>query len=180
MRHRTGLAGAPWGADPQLAARSGMHSHAELIERFYACFEKRDGAGMAQCYHANIVFSDPVFPLLRGPQAGAMWRMLCAQAREFTLSVSGIQADETDGKAHWEARYLFGATGRRVHNKIDARFQFQDGRIIRHIDHFNFWRWSRMALGPTGLLLGWSPMVKNKVRRQAAKSLARYREQMEA
>ena len=61
-----------------------------------------------------------------------------------------------------------------------ACFRFQDGKIIRHRDRFDFWRWSRMALGPAGLILGWSPMLKNKVRRQAAKSLARYREQMEA
>ena len=157
-----------------------MHSHATLIERFYACFEKRDGDGMARCYHADIAFSDPVFPLLQGSQAGAMWKMLCDQAREFTLSVSGIQADETTGRAHWEARYFFSATGRHVHNKIDACFQFQDGKIIRHRDRFDFWRWSRMALGPAGLCLGWSPMLKNKVRRQAAKSLARYIDQLKA
>lgn len=156
-----------------------MHSPTTLIERFYTCFEKRDGNGMAQCYHADIVFSDPVFPLLRGPQAGAMWKMLCAQAREFTLTVSGIQADGTAGRAHWEARYLFSATGRRVHNKIDARFQFQDGKIIHHIDRFDFWKWSRMALGPVGLFLGWRPLLKNKVRRQAAKNLERYLHKLE-
>ena len=157
-----------------------MQLHTTLIERFYACFAKRDGDGMAQCYHADITFSDPVFPLLQGPQAGTMWKMLCTQARDFTLTVSGIQADATTGRAHWEARYLFSATGRRVHNKIDACFRFQDGKIIRHRDRFDFWRWSRMALGPAGLVLGWSPMIKNKVRRQAAKSLARYREQLAA
>jgi hypothetical protein len=65
-------------------------------------------------------------------------------------------------------------TGRRVHNKIDATFQFQDGKIIRHHDRFNFWKWSFMALGPVGLFLGWSPFIKNKVRKQAAKNLEKF------
>ena len=38
----------------------------------------------------------------------------------------------------------------------------------------NFWRWSRQALGPIGMLLGWSPMVRGKVRAQAARALDQY------
>lgn len=129
---------------------------------------------MARCYHENIEFSDPVFPALKGAHAGAMWKMLCSQARGFALTVDGIQADDTNGRAHWEARYIFGTTGRPVHNRIDASFQFRDGRIIRHRDHFNFWKWSFMALGPVGLLLGWSPLLKNKVRKLAAKNIDRF------
>ncbi|MCB0245996.1 MAG: nuclear transport factor 2 family protein, partial [Anaerolineae bacterium] len=60
------------------------------------------------------------------------------------------------------------------HNRIDASFRFQDGKIIQHRDSFSFWRWSSMALGPVGMLLGWSPLVKNKVRRQAAHNLERF------
>lgn len=87
---------------------------------------------------------------------------------------SETQADDTVGKVHWEATYIFSATGRKVHNRIDASFRFQDGKIIRHHDSFSFWRWSSMALGPVGTLLGWSPLVKNKVRRQAAQNLEKY------
>jgi hypothetical protein len=63
-----------------------------------------------------------------------------------------------------------------VHNRIDATFSFDgQGRIASHRDRFNFWRWSRQALGLPGLLLGWSGGLRNKVRQQAAKNLARYR-----
>lgn len=151
-----------------------MHPNIALIERFYSCFKVLDGDGMAQCYHDQIEFSDPVFPALKGSKAGAMWKMLCSQAQGFELVFSEAQADDTAGTAHWEATYIFSATGRNVHNRIDASFRFQDGKIIQHRDSFSFWRWSSMALGPVGMLLGWSPLVKNKVRRQAAHNLERF------
>ena len=70
-----------------------------------------------------------------------------------------------------EATYTFAATGRRVHNVIDAEFRFENGLIIEHTDRFDFWRWSRMALGAPGMLLGWTPIVRNKVRGQARAGL---------
>jgi hypothetical protein len=51
------------------------------------------------------------------------------------------------------ARYTF-ATGRVVHNVIEARFALRDGLIVQHVDSFGFWRWSRQALGPLGLARG--------------------------
>jgi hypothetical protein len=33
------------------------------------------------------------------------------------------------------------------------------------------WRWSQQALGMKGLLLGWTPLVRNKVQQTAAASL---------
>jgi hypothetical protein len=131
---------------------------------------------MASCYHAGVEFSDPVFPSLRGAEAGKMWAMLCARGADLRIEHKDVVADDTTGSAHWDAWYTFSATGRKVHNSIDAAFTFKDDLIIRHVDTFSFYRWSRQALGPTGLLLGWTPLVKNKVRATAAKGLAQYKE----
>jgi len=147
------------------------HPHAQLIDTFYAAFSKRDAETMVSCYHADVWFSDPVFLDLRGPRAGNMWRMLCQRATTLTVEYSGISADDTTGKAHWEARYDFTATGRKVHNIIDARFEFKDGKIIRHADTFDLWRWAGMALGPKGKFLGWLPPVQGAIRKQAIKGL---------
>ena len=46
-----------------------------------------------------------------------------------------------------------------------------EGLIASQRDRFDFWRWSRQALGAPGLLLGWSPMLKKKVRATAAANL---------
>lgn len=151
-----------------------MHPNEKLIETFYSSFQKLDGESMAKCYHPEVKFSDPVFPGLKGDEASAMWKMLCSQAKDFILTFENIEADENTGKAHWEATYNFSKTGKKVHNIIDAEFQFKDGKIIRHKDSFNFWTWSKMALGTVGILLGWTPLIKNKVRQQAAANLEKF------
>ena len=53
-----------------------------------------------------------------------------------------------------------------------------EGLIATQRDRFDFWAWSRQALGPPGLLLGWTPMLKTKVRAGAAKNLAAYMARM--
>ena len=150
-----------------------------LIERFYAAFAALDGQTMQACYANDARFEDPVFTLQGREQVGAMWRMLCdatrAKGRDaWKLEASAISADAASGRAHWEAHYRFSATGRMVHNIIDAQFSLEDGLIASHRDSFSYWRWSRQALGPAGLLLGWTPIVRNKVRAQAAANLAAY------
>jgi len=146
----------------------------ELITRFYDALARRDGEGMAACYHPEVEFSDEVFPALRGERAGDMWRMLCERGTDLRITASDIAADEATGRAHLEAWYTFSATGRRVHNRIDSRFEFRGGRIVRHRDSFDFHAWASQALGPLGRLLGWSGFLKRRVRAQAARSLESY------
>jgi ketosteroid isomerase-like protein len=126
---------------------------------------------MVALYADDIEFSDPVFPALKGDEARAMWRMLCGRAADLRVEASGIEADEHSGKAHWDAHYTFSGTGRKVLNRIDARFTFRDGKIVKHQDTFDLWAWTRMALGLKGTLLGWSPIVQGAVRKQADKGL---------
>lgn len=151
-----------------------MHPNAKLIETFYTAFQQRDAEGMVACYHPEVRFSDPVFQALEGARACAMWRMLCARAKDFQLDYCDVKADDRAGSAHWEARYLFSATGRKVHNIIDARFEFRDGKIVRHDDTFDLWRWAGMALGAKGKLLGWLPPVQKAIRRQAMGGLGEF------
>lgn len=149
-----------------------MHANAQLIERFYKSFQKRDAAGMVACYHRDVHFSDPVFPDLRGPRAGAMWTMLCERGKDLVIEYRDVRADDASGSAHWDARYTFATTGRPVLNRIDASFQFKDGLIVRHADRFDLHAWAGQALGLSGKLLGWTPMVQNKIRGMAGNTLA--------
>lgn len=62
-----------------------------------------------------------------------------------------------------------------VHNIIDGQFTFTpQGLIATHRDRFDFWAWSRQALGMPGLLLGWTPFLRSKVRATAAANLQKY------
>ena len=148
-----------------------MHPNEQLIHQFYNSFKRLDWQGMSACYHPNIEFSDPVFGALKGREVSAMWQMLCAGAVNFELQFSQVQADDTQGRARWEASYTFSKTGRRVKNIIFAEFRFVDGKISRHSDHFSFWRWSSMALGPAGVFLGWSGYLRRKAQQHALSAL---------
>ena len=145
--------------------------HQALITRFYQAFQQLDAQAMAACYTDDVLFSDPVFGELRGRDASDMWRMLTSRAKDFSLTFDQVQADGQRGSAHWVATYVFSQTGATVVNDIRARFVFRDGKICEHHDHFDMWRWARQALGTQGLLLGWTPLLKNAVRAQARKGL---------
>jgi ketosteroid isomerase-like protein len=145
----------------------------ELIERFYDAFARLDGDTMAACYAPDAHFSDPVFTDLRGDEPGAMWRMLTGRAKDLDVKLVEHDVDAGSGSAHWLADYTF-RTGRRVHNDVRAEFRFRDGLIAEHRDSFSFYAWSRQALGPAGLALGWTPMLRSKVRREARAGLEEF------
>jgi ketosteroid isomerase-like protein len=151
-----------------------MHNNTELIKTFYTSLGNHDARGMTACYHPSVIFSDEVFLNLEGARAAGMWQMLCERGKDLRVEFRDIEADASVGHAHWEAWYTFSATGRPVHNKIDARFEFRNGKIIRHRDTFDFWKWASQALGPVGRLFGWSGFLRKRVRGQAAKSLDSY------
>ncbi|MFL5865934.1 MAG: nuclear transport factor 2 family protein [Thermoleophilaceae bacterium] len=148
------------------------HAGDELIQRFYEAFGRKDGDEMAACYAPEAHFSDPVFTDLRDGEPGAMWRMLTGGSTDLEVELLEHEADGDAGSARWLAHYTFTQTGRHVDNDVRARFRFRDGLIVEHRDEFDFYRWTRQALGTTGLLLGWSPIVQGKVRKQARERLS--------
>ena len=65
-----------------------MHPNEKIIRDFYAAFAQRDGKAMAALYHADITFSDPVFPMLSGGEPGAMWQMLCTRGKDLQITLA--------------------------------------------------------------------------------------------
>jgi ketosteroid isomerase-like protein len=151
-----------------------MYSNKQLIEQFYTSFQKLDWRGMLQCYHKEVFFYDPVFEDLEATKAGAMWKMLCQQAKDFSLEFKKAEADHEFGSCEWKATYTFSKTGRKVVNKVKAHFKFHEGKIIEHMDDFDLYAWSRQALGVSGWILGWSSFVKNKIRKTAKLNLENF------
>lgn len=154
-----------------------MHDNKIIVQQFYTAFQQRDAAGMNACYSNDIVFSDPVFMLLRGEEVKCMWEMLCKNAKGFSLNFSDIELlDEEYATCKWQANYIFSKTGRKVQNNVKAYMRLKDGKIIEHSDAFRLSTWIGQALGWKGVLFGWTGFMKRAVQNNARKTLLKYME----
>ena len=130
---------------------------------------------MASCYHKEVIFEDPAFGKLNQKEVISMWKMLLERSKgNLRIEFSDVVTNEISGSAIWIATYIFTQTNRKVVNIIDAKFEFKDGLILKHNDHFNFYKWTKQALGLKGYLLGWTHFMQRKVRQNAKKSLQNY------
>jgi len=151
-------------------------SERDIIIAFYEAFANLDAETMVSFYHDNVLFKDPAFGVLKGSRAKNMWRMLCKsqQGKDFKVDASRFVGHDQQGSAYWEAKYTFSKTGRKVHNKIDATFVFEDGKIIQHIDHFDLYAWAKQAMGLKGFLVGKTGFFKRKLQAQTTGLLDRF------
>ncbi|HXS53149.1 MAG TPA: nuclear transport factor 2 family protein [Usitatibacter sp.] len=149
-----------------------MHPHEALVRRFYACLAARDPEGAAACYHADVFFSDPLFPRLRGEAAVDLWRMRLESETTGAVRLLEVSADAEAAIARWSLQEDF--RGRTVVTHGRAMFAFRGDRISRHYDHFSLWRWTSRAFGPAGAALGWFGPFRWAVRRRAARALERF------
>jgi ketosteroid isomerase-like protein len=152
-----------------------MTANEALISRFYTAFQQRDFQTMNDCYTEDIVFSDPVFMLLRGDEVRSMWEMLCKNAKDFSLTFSDIVSEDDEYyTCKWVATYTFSKTGRKVVNNVKAFMRLRDGKIAEHSDAFRLSTWISQALGWKGVMFGWMGWMKRKVQLSARKSLSQY------
>ena len=152
-----------------------MQTNEAVITKFYTAFSQRDPVTMNSCYAADIVFSDPAFGLLKGDEVRAMWEMLCANAKDFSLVFSNIQLlDAEYATCKWTATYTFSQTGRKVVNNIKAFMKLKDGKIIEHSDAFSLTKWAVQALGWKGQLFGWMGWMKRAIQKKARRNLVAY------
>lgn len=150
-----------------------------VVKNFYESFKLLDAEGMVEHYHDEIIFEDAAFGKLSGDRAKNMWRMLCASQKGKNFSVECTKIDKTNEgvSAHWEARYLFGNSCRKVHNFIRADFIFEGDKIIRHTDNFNLHRWARQAMGTSGALFGWTSHFQKKLQQRTNYLLDKFEKQ---
>lgn len=144
-----------------------------VIERYWKALAAGDAETMAKCYAADATFQDPVFNL-NGAEIGNMWRMILAANPNLRIEAGALVQDGVTAHGTWQAWYKFSLTGRDVHNVIHSSFTVEGNKIVAQRDEFPFWKWSRMALGLKGILLGWTPLVHKAVRAKARERLDRF------
>jgi ketosteroid isomerase-like protein len=150
--------------------------NAALISKFYKAFQQKDFKTMQLSYADAATFSDPVFTDLDSTQVRNMWEMFCRTGKDLSIEYKDVYVVDDVASATWIATYTFSATGKKVVNVIKAEFIIVDGKIVAHTDYFNFYKWARQAFGITGWLLGWTEMMKSKVRKAALKNLMNFSE----
>ena len=151
-------------------------NNAQIIEAFYTAFKNLDADKMASFYHQDVEFTDPAFGHLKGDRASQMWKMLLSrqQGKAFIITYNNIKTEGERGSADWEAIYHFGPKQRKVHNKINAAFEFKEGKIIKHTDHFDLHKWAKQAIGFKGYLIGGTSFFKRKLNQQTVGLLNQY------
>ena len=153
-----------------------MTSNEKILTKFYTAFANADATTMCECYDSNIQFTDPAFGLLKGNDICQMWKMLIEKSKgNIKVEFSDVKADEYLGSVKWVATYQFSKTKRTVINKVHSEFHFKDGLIIKQMDHFDIWKWSKQAFGITGYLFGWTGFFQRKIEEQALASLKKYK-----
>ena len=152
-----------------------MAGNEELIKKFYTALQQLNANAMNSCYSADIAFYDPMFELLRGDEVRAMWEMLCANAKDFSLVFDSI-TDLEDGyyTCNWKASYTFSRTRRKVINNGKAHMKIENGFITEHSDAWSLHKWSEQAIGLPGKLLGWMGMFRRNLKNNARRSLLNY------
>ena len=151
-----------------------MQDNKQVIETFYTAFQNKDYKTMQVCYADNATFSDKAFVGLNAIEVRAMWEMLIKRGKDLKLEFKNVQADDHKGSAEWVATYSFSASGSKVVNRIKASFEFENGKIVKHTDDFDFPTWAKQALGFKGWLLGRTNFLKNKVQATAKQNLEKF------
>lgn len=145
-----------------------------IPSRFYTAFAARDWRTMGALYADDAHFSDPAFVDLYADEVRAMWQMLVTRGTDLRVEHQVLGESAGAAQVRWTARYTFSQTRRPVVNVITATIKLRDGRIVDHVDAFDFHRWARQALGLPGLLLGWTPFFQRQVQHKARAGLHQY------
>lgn len=71
------------------------------------------------------------------------------------MSYGEMCTDDSTGRCHWTADYVFKDAGRRVFNDIQASFRFRDGLVVDHLDKCNAKQWAKQTHGfPMSVVVG--------------------------
>ena len=143
----------------------------EIAIKFYDAFSAANIEVLKQLYDKKLIFNDNIFVNLDYNETISMWSSLLVGNKNMSIKYEIKKYSEKYVEVEWIADYLFTSTNRNVKNIILAKMEIDQGKIINHTDNFDFYKWSQMAFGITGVLIGWTSFFKNKVRTEAYNKL---------
>jgi hypothetical protein len=129
-----------------------MHANAALLDKLFTALREHKPLTMASCYHPKAHFRDIAFDLRGVDEIYDMWRMICRAETNIKVEFDEIEADDRAGRAMLVEDYQFGASklndpkSTRVTNRIESRFEFENGLIKNQIDDCDPKAWASKAM----------------------------------
>ena len=129
---------------------------------------------MAASYSDHGSFCDPAFGELDVIKVRKMWQMLCARGRDLKVDFQIHDHSPDSATVLWQAEYTFSQTKRKVRNSVLTNMTVKDGKIIRHVDQFDFFKWAQQAFGLPMAMVILLPPVKKALMVKFRQALDRY------
>jgi len=129
-----------------------MHANAALLDKLFTALRAHKHETMATCYASDAQFHDIAFDREGVEEIHQMWRMICRDETDIKVEFEILEADDRVGRARLFEKYQFGASRRDnekgvpVVNRIESRFEFEDGLIKRQDDDCDPKEWARQAM----------------------------------
>lgn len=152
-----------------------MLSNKNLVETFFQSMGRGDFRTLNACYSHDIIYSDPIFGLLKGDDVRMMWQMLLEGAKDISVKILEIEdVDEEYITCRYSISYFFEPTGRTISNLPKAFMRIKDEKIIEHSDGYRLSTFIANAYGLKGQVLGWSGFMKKSVQRRYSNLLTQF------
>ena len=151
-----------------------MSHQGDIVRTFYQAMKDGEAEKMVSLYGEEAIFSDPAFGPLNAQQVKDMWRMLLGRSRDLKVDFKVLEEDGDCVITALDAKYTFGLTGKKVHNRIRSTIWIRDGKIIKHQDQFDLYTWARQAFGLSGWLIGWTGYFRRKLQRGTNRLLNKF------
>ena len=173
--------GTAWNAPgARLYERSILHSelaphpNARVLDQFFSAVALGEAAMAGRFYADDARIDLPPIGLrdLPARDARRLWQVLLSDARDLHVQYAVMRADDHGGEVAWIARYTWPPTGRLVTQRLRGQYEFRAGRIVWQSEGFSLWDCARMALGSRGLLGGWNPLLRARLRRMVRNCIA--------
>jgi len=142
----------------------------EKVKEFYEALSRNDYEALIRLYHPDATYTDELFSF-KGKEIHALWYAATRPAMKLEVECLAIEEVNDRVQTKWKMGYTLDVINSRIELEEIGIFVFEGEKIMEHSDEYNFREWCTQAFGIIGTLLGWSSWLRNRVRKQARKSV---------
>ncbi len=147
-----------------------MSNQLELVKDYYQALNNGDYKKLSKLYHKKASYNDPIFSF-QGKEILALWYTSTRPEMNMKAVIHAIEEEKDVVKTEWTVSYTIPTLKKRISLNEIGVFRFEENKIIAHSDDYSFYDWCKQAFGLIGVVFGWSNWLKQKVQRQARKSV---------